>query len=324
MVWKIVLQIIAVLTAIVIANLDYLWHDKRTRKFKHTRLFLYLLAAITLIVSVVVTIQGDRQHEREVQQLTSALDNLQRETSTFRSEAKNSGKEQQSQMAALLEGNKRLQDSLAPFQDLAKKRYPDLEGKEALEKLRTDISAVEKRAAELEKKVQASDPVLQPIRAAKATVELQVESDDQINTTYMDRGGYFALGRGNTPILVAGGREAIAKQLGNNRVLWRAVWDMDASDQAVGKQVKFLKEAEFCQITFLMMPKNSKVINGSVRLTINNDVQLDFAIPQQRATEDRIFIRNISKILNLLQERPNKASEQVTAPDRQDRAPASR
>lgn len=303
MVWKIVLQIIAVLTAILIANLDYLWHDKRTRKFKHTRLFLYLLATITLIVSVVVTIQDDRQHEREVQQLTSALDNLQKETSTFRSEAKNTGKEQQSQMAVLIEGNKKLQDSLAPFQDLAKKRYPDLEGKEALEKLRTDISAVEKRAAELERKVQASDPVLQPIRAAKATVELQVESDDQIDTTYMDRGGYFALGRGNTPILVAGGHEAIAKQLGNSRVLWRAVWNMDASDQSVGKQVKSLKEAEYCQITFLMMPKNSKVVNGSVRLTINNDVQLDFVIPRQQATEDRIFIRDISKILNLLQEK---------------------
>jgi hypothetical protein len=303
MVWKIALQIIAVLTAILIANLDYLWHDKRTRKFKRTRLFLYLLAAITLILSVVVTIQDDRQHRHEIKQLTSTLDNLQRETSAFRSEAKNSGKEQQSQMAMLIEGNKRLQDSLAPFQDLAKKRYPGLEGKEALEKLRTDITAVEKRAAELEKKVQASDPVLQPIRAAKATVELQVESDDQVNTTYMDRGGYFALGRGNKPILVAGGREAIAKQLGNSRVLWRAVWNMDASDQAVGKQVKSLKEAEFCQITFLMMPKNSKVINGSVRLTINNDVQLDFAIPRQQATEDRIFIRDISKTLNMLQEK---------------------
>jgi hypothetical protein len=303
MVLKIVLQITAVLTVIVIANLDYLWHDKRTRKFKRTRLSLYFLAAITIILSVVVTIQSDRQHEYEMKQLTSALSNLQGETSTFRTETKNTGKEQQSQMSILLEGNKRLQDSLAPFQDIAKRRYPDLEGKEALEKLRTDITTVERRAAELEKKVQASDPVLQPIRAAKATVELQVESDDQVNTTYIDRGGYFMLGKGNKPILVAAGREAIAKQLGNSRVLWRAVWNMDASDQAVGKQVKALKEAEFCQITFLMMPKNSKIIDGSVRLTINNEVQLDFAIPRQQATEDRIIIRDISRILSLLQEK---------------------
>jgi len=303
MIWKIALQLIAVLTAILIANLDYLWHDKRTRKFKRTRLFLYFLAGITLILSVVVTVQDNRQHKVEVTQLTSALSDLKKETSTLRTEAQNTGKEQKSKMEELIEGNKKLQDSLAPFQDIAQKRYPDLEGKEALEKLKTDITAVEKRAAELERKVQASDPVLQPIRAAKATIELQVESDDQANTMYMDNGGYLALARGNDPILVTAGREAIAKQLGNSRVLWRGIWNMDASDQAVGKQVKSLKEASYCQIKFNMMPMNSKVINGSVRLTINNDVQLDFVIPRQQAAGDLIFIRGISNVLSILKEK---------------------
>ena len=313
LVLKIVLHVVTALTVFLIAILDYVWHDKRTRRFKCTRLFLYLLAAITLILSVVVTIQDNRQHDHEIERLTSALDSLQKETSTFRNEAKDTGKEQQSQMAALIEVNKKLQLSLAPFQDLANKRYPGLEGSEALERLRIDVAAIEKRAFELEKKIKASDPILQPIRAAKATVELQVESDDQINTTYMDRGGYLALGRGNTPILLTAGREANARQLGNSRVLWRAVWNMDASDQAVGKPVKSLREAEYCQIVFLKMPKNSKVINGSVRLTINNEVQLDLVIPRQQAAEDRILIRDISKILNLLQE---KDGEQGVPPDR--------
>ncbi len=313
MVWKIVLQTTAVLTAILIANLDYVWHDKRTRKFKRTRVILYVLAAITLVLSVVVTIQDDRQHRNETGQLTSVLNNLRKETATLRDEAKHSGREQQSQMAELIEGNKKLQNSLAPFQALAKTRYPGLEDREALEKLRADITAVEKRAADLEEKVQASDSVLQPIRAAKATIELQAESDDQVNTTYADRGGYFALARGTTPMLVAAGREADARQLGNRRVLWRAVWNMDTSDQAVGKRVKSLRDAEYCQITFLMMPKKSKILNGSVRLTINNEVQLDFAIPPQHAVEDRIFIRDISKVLSSLQE---KTSEQGVPPDR--------
>lgn len=313
MVWKIVLQTIAVLMAILIANLDYVWHDKRTRKFKRTRVILYVLAGITLVLSVIVTIQDDRQHRNETGQLTSALDNLKKETATLRDEAKQSGREQQLQMVELIEGNKKLHNSLAPFQALAKLRYPGLEDREALEKLRTDITAVEKRAADLEKKVQASDPVLQPIRAAKATVELQAESDDQVNTTYMDRGGFFALAKGNAPVLVASGREADARQLGNRRVLWRAVWNMDASDQAVGKRVRSLRDAEYCQITFLMMPKNSKILSGSVRLTINNDVQLDFTIPPQQAVEDRIFVRDISRVLNSLQE---KTSEQSVAPDR--------
>ena len=302
MIWKIALQLIAVLTAIFIANLDYLWHDKSTLKFKRTRLFLYFLAGITLILSVVVTIQDDRQHKDEINQLTSSLCELKKETSTLRTEAQNTGKEQTSKMEELIDGNKRLQDSLAPFQDIAKKRYPGLESKDALEKLKSDITAVEKRAAELEKKVEASDPVLQPIRAAKATVELQVESDDQVSTMFI-AGGHFVLARGKNPILIIAGDGATAKQLGNSRVLWRAVWNMDASDRAVGKQVKSLKEAEYCQINFQSMPKDSKIINGSVRLTINNDVQLDFVIPRQKASGDKIFIRDISSVLNLLQEK---------------------
>ena len=312
MFWKIVLQTTTVLVAILIANLDYVWHDKRTRKFKRARVVLYALAGIMLCFSIIVTIQDDRQHRNETGQLTSALENLKKETATLRSEAKQSGKEQQSQMVELIEGNKKLQNSLAPFQALAKMRYPGLEDREALEKLRSDITAVEKRAADLEKKILASDPVLQPIRAAKATVELQAESDDKVNTTYMDRGGFFALASGNTPMLVTSGREANAHQLGNRRILWRAVWNMDASDQAVGKRVKSLRDAEYCQITFLMMPKNSKILGGSVRLTINNDVQLDFLIPPQQAVEDRIFVRDISRVLSSLQE---KTSEQAVAPD---------
>jgi hypothetical protein len=312
MVWKISFQTIAVLTAIVIANLDYLWHDKRTRKFKRTRIFLYVLAALTLVLSIVVTIKDDRQHQHEIGQLTTALHTLQNETSTLRAEAKQSASQQQSQMVELIEGNKRLQSSLNPFQTLAKTRYPGLEDSEALERFRSDIAAVEKRASDLEKKVQAFDPVLQPIRAATATVELQVESEEQINTTYMDRGGYFALARGSTPLLMAAGREANARQIGNSRVQWRAVWSMDASDQAIGKRVKYLSEAEYCQISFLMMAKDSKVLKGSVRLIINSDIQLDFVIPQQKVAEDIIIIRDISKILSKLHE---KTSEHLAAPE---------
>jgi hypothetical protein len=60
----------------------------------------------------------------------------------------------------------------------------------------------------LDKRLEAADPVLQPIRTATATVEVQVDSDQQINTTFIDRGGYFALGRGDKPLLMASGSEA--------------------------------------------------------------------------------------------------------------------
>lgn len=144
------LQIIAVSTAILVSNLDYVWHDKRTRKFKSMRLFLYLLTVITLILSIVVSIQDDKQHKNEIKQLTFALDTLQKQTSEIRIEAKHSGIRQKSQMELLIESNKILRESLAPFQELAKERYPGMGDKKALEKLELDIAEVEKRATEIE------------------------------------------------------------------------------------------------------------------------------------------------------------------------------
>jgi len=66
MIWKIVLQILNVLVAVLIANLDYLWHDKRTLKFKKTRFYLYIALSILLGTNIYVTITDDRNNKREI------------------------------------------------------------------------------------------------------------------------------------------------------------------------------------------------------------------------------------------------------------------
>jgi len=156
---------------------------------------------------------------------------------------------------------------------------------------------------ELDKKVEATNPVLQPIRTATATVDLHVNSDQSINTTFMDAGGYFVLVRGDKPVLVTSGTQARAVQVGGNDVVWRAVWSMDASDQAVGRPVQSLKEAQFAQIKFFTMPKRGKVLRGSVRLTINSTTQLDFDVPPQQIPDDLILIRPLGAALNPLENR---------------------
>lgn len=98
-------------------------------------------------------------------------------------------------------------------------------------------------------------PFRQPIRTASSTVELIVESSDQVNTTYMDSGGLLAFGRGSTPLLMTAATESVARQMGGNRVLWRGVFQMDAGDSAVGQQVNRLREAEYVQIEFAQMAK---------------------------------------------------------------------
>jgi hypothetical protein len=204
------------------------------------------------------------------------------------------------QIEKLVTGNEDLRSRLTPFEKLAQQRYPNLGGDEALGKLQNDIGAIAKRADELERKVQAANPLLQPIRTATATVEIQVESDQDINTTFIDRGGYFALAAGDTPLLVAQGAQAMARQTGSRRVVWRGVWNMDASDPAIGKPVHSLREAKYAQIQFLTMPTDSKVLGGTVRLTVNSAVQLDFGVPAQQVSAEHIFVKEISDVLKVL------------------------
>jgi hypothetical protein len=53
------------------------------------------------------------------------------------------------------------------------------------------------------------------------------------------------------------------------------------------------------------MPKDAKVITGTVRFTVNSAVQLDFTVRGQQATDGRIFIRPIGEFL-----KPLRGSEQ--------------
>lgn len=76
MFWKIFLQVLAVLIALLIAGLDYLWYDRRTVKFKRARLALVPISLILLVVSIVVTIQDERNNQREITELTDRLDNV--------------------------------------------------------------------------------------------------------------------------------------------------------------------------------------------------------------------------------------------------------
>jgi hypothetical protein len=79
---------------------------------------------------------------------------------------------------------------------------------------------------------------------------------------------------------------------------------MDASDPSIGKPVESLKEAQYAQISFLMMPKGSKVVGGSVRLTVNSAAQLDFQVPPQQMSGDLVLIRSFGAALGPLSRKP--------------------
>ncbi len=145
------------------------------------------------------------------------------------------------------------------------------------------------------------NPNRQPINTGSATVELTIESEQQVNSHFMDRGGYLAFGRGTETMMVLRSLDCFGTQNGKGEVVWRAVLSLDASDVSIGKTIRSLSEAEFVQIGFTPLAANSRVKGGIAIVTLNSAVRLEIPIPSQRMDEDHIMVRELSPVRAKLQ-----------------------
>jgi hypothetical protein len=132
----------------------------------------------------------------------------------------------------------------------------------------------------------------QPITTATATIEVTVASDEDINTTYIASSAYLAFGKGSELLLMMSSRQCSAKQTGNGQVVYRAVVNMEVSDAAFGKPMRFLEEAEYIQLSFLPMPEQSRVVTGKITGIFNGETVLEMSIPAQETTVGKIFVRS--------------------------------
>jgi len=144
------------------------------------------------------------------------------------------------------------------------------------------------------------NPAAQPIRTGTVTIEVVAESNDQVNTTFMDRGGYVAFGRGTEALMVLSATESRARQTGQGDVIWHGVFNMDATDPSVGKPVRFLRDAEFLQVQFVNLPAKSKIKRGLAVVTINSAVRLEIPVPEQQMPEDKIIVPQVGRFLSSL------------------------
>lgn len=126
-------------------------------------------------------------------------------------------------------------------------------------------------------------PYKHPIRMAAATVEVTLKSDEQINTHYADRGGGIAFLRKGEPLLVMEDYRSNARQLGNERLVFRGDFMMDPKDVGAGKDLSSLKNADEVQIHFLKMKEGAEVVEGNVICIVNSSVRFEFGIPPQVA-----------------------------------------
>lgn len=176
--------------------------------------------------------------------------------------------------------NKGLRETVAPLIARAAKEFPG-------EEINTSLKKIVER-------LDQQNPLRQPIASCTATVTVYVRSDEQVNSHFMDQGGYVAIVRGPSALLQASSHESWGKQLGKGIVLYRGVFTMPADLMTVGKPILSLRDGQYLQIEFAMIPENCEVTEGRVIFILNDLTRLEFEIPEQNADGRRIFVRDLS------------------------------
>jgi hypothetical protein len=172
-------------------------------------------------------------------------------------------------------------------------RESHLSGK--VESLESDLTKRQIEIAELNKKTEFVDPFKQPLRTGTATVEILISSSANVSSHYIDQGGYIAFGKGQDAMLVMNSIDCFGNQIGNNQVLYRGVFNLDATDKSIGKSISHLAEAEYAQIGFGPLPQKSKVIRGSAICTFNSTVRIELSVPAQQMPKDFIIVPEVKK-----------------------------
>jgi hypothetical protein len=99
---KIILQSLAVLIAILISVLDYVFHDKNTTVFKYWRKWLFIFSGCFLIASIVVTIVDTLENDKKEKTFKTQFDKLQSQNDNLQAAVSVLSKDNRSQFVSLL------------------------------------------------------------------------------------------------------------------------------------------------------------------------------------------------------------------------------
>jgi Flp pilus assembly protein protease CpaA len=150
-------------------------------------------------------------------------------------------------------------------------------------------------------KALADNPYMKPILTGTSEVKVILASEEQVNAHYIDQGGYLAFGRYGQPILLMSSIDCFAQQTGKDEVIWKGIFNLDASDNSINKPISYLANAQIVQIGFAPMPKEAKVKGGVAIITINNSIRIELKIPEQDITNGLIIIGDLGNTLSKFQ-----------------------
>lgn len=140
MFWKLIGTVLPVAGMVVIAVLDYVWWDKRTKRFKQARSGLMVILGVSAVVSGVGAYLESRDREAEAKQLAARLDELRLGQAMEAERAETRHSEQASEIG-------RLRTMLDPFLVLARRRAPSTDDASALQALAGRMEALERSTA---------------------------------------------------------------------------------------------------------------------------------------------------------------------------------
>jgi hypothetical protein len=174
------------------------------------------------------------------------------------------------------------------------------ERQKEIAELKSESTELRSQTTALSSKAEGLDPLRQTIKTASATVEVIIASSEAKNDHYMDSGGYLAFGKGEEALMILNSMDCFAFQQGLERVLYRGVFNLDATSPIVGKSIGILKGAEYLQIGFKPMPPKQRILGGRAVVTVNSTVRLEFDVPPQEMSSDFVLVRPIASGLATL------------------------
>ena len=147
-------------------------------------------------------------------------------------------------------------------------------------------------------RIESSSPFRQQILSAMAQIEVVINSDEELNTHFMDGNAYLALGRNSEQMIVLESPDSYGKQNGNGQVVYRATVVMSPPKSLDGIKVLSLKNIDLAQIFFRNMPEDSEVVEGILALTVNSSVNIVFHILPQTSTNQLVLIRDFDEVFS--------------------------
>lgn len=149
--YKIIAIIIAAGAGLLQVGLEYIWHDKRTKKHKRVRSFLIFLMVVGSISAAFLVFIDDRQTAEQVRTLTEIKESAEKATKAAEAREQKAVEAREKIAQELAQ----LQEQMRPVIELATAKYPSLDVDAAVLEIANDVQKLQKENEQLLKRTEA-------------------------------------------------------------------------------------------------------------------------------------------------------------------------